>query len=147
MDTPIEANKLVARRFVREVLDGGSQQVAQELFLPGAVRHFPFGDVVMGAEHEPMLRGAGRSMTTEIHHLCGEGELVTIHLTHHVVFEPNAHYRTRLGWIDVGGKTVEWSAMALLRFEGNRIAEEGVVRDELSLALQTGVVTPLASNR
>jgi hypothetical protein len=34
------------------------------------------------------------------------------------------------GWINVGGKTVEYNAIALLRFEDNRIAEECVVHDE-----------------
>ena len=144
MDTPVEANKLVARRFVEEVLDGGSQHVARELFLPGAVRHFPPGDLIMNAD-QPAPRPAGRSMRTEIHHLHGEGDLVTIHLTHHVTFEPNARFPTRMGSIDVGGRTVQWSAMALLRFEGNRIAEEWVVRDELHVALQAGVVTANAS--
>jgi hypothetical protein len=141
MDTPVETNKLVARRFVKEVLDGGSQQVARELFLPGAVRHFPPGDLVMGPD-QPAPHSTERSMRTEIHHLFGEGDLVTIHLTHHVVFEPKARFQTRMGWIDLGGKSVQWSAMTVLRFEGNRIAEQWVIRDELYLALQAGVVTP-----
>jgi predicted SnoaL-like aldol condensation-catalyzing enzyme len=142
MDTRVEANKLIARRFVEEVLDGGSQEVANELFLPGAVRHFPPGDLVMGPD-QPAPRAAGRSMSTDIHHLHGEGDLVTIHLTHHVVFEPGARFPTRMGWIDVGGRTVAWIAIALLRFEDNRIAEEWVVRDELHVALQAGVVGPI----
>ena len=93
MDTQVEANKLIARRFVEEVL--GADQSAP--------------------------RAAGRSMRIEVHHLHGEGDLV-------------------------GGKTVEWSAMALLRFEDNRIAEEWVVRDELHVALQAGAVTRTSSN-
>jgi hypothetical protein len=74
-------------------------------------------------------------MRTEIHHLFGEGDLVTIHLTHNVVFEPNARFQTRMGWIDPGGKSFQWSAMTVLRFEGNRIAEQWVIRDELYVAL------------
>ena len=136
----VEANKIAARRFVEEVLDGGSFEVLRELFLPGALRHFPYGDVTV--EPTPPSRPF-RSMQTDVHHLYGEDEYVTIHLTHHVTFAPGARFNTRIGSVDAGGKHVEWNAMVVLRFKGDRIAEEWVVRDELQVLLQLGYVKHL----
>jgi hypothetical protein len=138
----VEANKLVARRFVEEALDGGSETVLQELFQLGAVRHFPPGDIKLGPT-SPVPPTRDRSMKTDIHHLYGEGDFVMIHLTHHVTFLHGSHFNTRVGLVDVGGKNVEWNAMVVLRFERDRIAEEWVVRDELQVLLQVGAVKPL----
>jgi len=81
----LEANKAVALRFVEEVLDGRKFELEHELFKPGAIRHFPPGDVVVDpARAVPLV--PRRSMKTDIHHLFGEGDFVTIHLTHHVEF-------------------------------------------------------------
>lgn len=46
------------------------------------------------------------------------------------------------GCVDVGGKRVEWNAMAVLRFEGGKIVEQWVVRDELQLLVALGIVKP-----
>jgi SnoaL-like polyketide cyclase len=138
----VTENKVAARRFVQEVLDGSNDVVARELFVPGAVRHFPPGDIIQDPTRPP-ARTARTSMRTDVHHLYGEGDFVTIHLTHHVSFAPDARFNTRMGWADVGGHNVEWNAMVILRFEGERIAEEWVVRDELQVLLQVGAVKPL----
>jgi hypothetical protein len=137
----VESNKLAARRFVEEVLDGGDVEVLLAPFVPGAVRHFPPGDIQV----EPTSSAAprrGRSMKTDIHHLYGEGDYVTIHLTHPVTFAPGATFRTRLGLVDVGGRSVDWNAMVLLRFQEDKSAEEWVVRDELHIHTQRGAKPP-----
>jgi hypothetical protein len=135
----LEANKVAARRFVEEALDGGSSEALHELFFPGAVRHFPPGDITV----DPSQPGAPRgwNMKTDIHHLYGEGDFVTIHLTHHVTFPASSQFRTRAGTFDVGGKSVEWNAMVVLEFKDGRISEEWVVRDELQILMQLGVVS------
>jgi hypothetical protein len=138
----VEANKLAARRFVEEALDGGSAAALEELFHLGAVRHFPPGDIKV--ERAPSVAASrDRSMHTDIHHLYGEGDFVTIHLTHHVAFQAGAQFKTRIGVVDVGGKSVEWNAMVVLRFEADKIAEEWVVRDELMVLMQIGAVKSL----
>jgi sugar phosphate isomerase/epimerase len=139
----VESNKIAARRFVEEVLDGGDGEVLLALFMPGAVRHFPPGDIRVEPTSSPAPTH-GRSMKTDIHHLYGEGDYVTIHLTHHVTFGAGATFRTRVGLVDVGGRSVDWDAMAILRFEGDKIAEEWVVRDELHVLMQLGVIGPPA---
>ncbi|MBV9248547.1 MAG: ester cyclase [Acetobacteraceae bacterium] len=137
----VEANKIAARRFVVEALDGGSAAALEELFHLGAVRHFPPRDIRV----EPAPTAApprDRSQHTDIHHLYGEGDFVTIHLTHHVTFQRGAQFLTRMGSVDVGGKDIVWNAMVVLRFDGDKIAEEWVVRDELMVLLQVGAVKP-----
>jgi uncharacterized protein (DUF1330 family) len=67
---------------------------------------------------------------------------VTIHLTHHVTFAPGAIFVTRYGMVDTASKSVEWTAIVVLRFDANKIAEEWVVRDELQILMQLGIVRP-----
>jgi hypothetical protein len=127
-------------RFVEEALDGGSVEALQELFWPGARRHFPYGDLVAGSEPPPRARAPDRTMKTDIHHLYGEGDLVTVHHAHRVTFGPGTRINTRAGAVKVGGKSVEWNAMAVFQFRDGRLAEEWVVRDELQVLTQLGVV-------
>jgi predicted SnoaL-like aldol condensation-catalyzing enzyme len=139
----VEANKLVARRFVQEVLDAGNAEVEREITKDGAPRHFPARETAFDhAGRAPTL--PRRSMKTTVHHLIGEGDYVSIHLTHRLVCGPGARFPTRAGTADLSDKTVEWNAMVVLRFEDGKIAEEWVVRDELQILLQSGAVRPLA---
>jgi len=117
----VESNKATARRFVEKALDQGSELTLHELFLPGAIRHFPPGDITVDPSRPAPL--ANRSMKTTIHHLYGEGNYVTVHLTHNVTFGPGARFNTRAGIVEVGNQKVEWNAMVVLRFEGDCIAE------------------------
>jgi predicted ester cyclase len=48
--------------------------------------------------------------------------------------------QSRLGLFDVRGKTVEWEAMAMFRFENGKIAEEWVSADELGKLMQIGTL-------
>ena len=49
-------------------------------------------------------------------------------------------WRSRLGDYDVTGKMVTWNAIAIFRFEDQRIIEEWVTRDELAMILQFGLL-------
>lgn len=142
----VEDNKAIALRFVREVLDGGNAEVEREISIDGAPRHFPGRDVKFDHTSRP-IPPSRRSMRTEVHHLFGEGDRVCIHLTHHVVFGPDSRWATQAGVVDVFDREVQWNAMVVLRFQDGKIAEEWVVRDELQVLLQTGVVSsPLMSS-
>jgi predicted SnoaL-like aldol condensation-catalyzing enzyme len=134
----LEANKAIARRFIVETLDGGRMDVVREIFNEGAVRHFPPGDVIVDSSQNRLLVPR-RSMRTDIHKLYGEGDFVTVHLTHHAEFGPDTQFRTRAGPVDVSDKQIAWDAIVILRFEDGKIAEEWVVRDELHIVLQAGV--------
>ena len=139
-----ELNAKVVRRYFEEVIDGGNRAAMAELFAPGAVQHFPGRDVrVEGGAGGPSA--GGRTMKTTLHHLLAAGDLVAAHLTHDVSFAPETRFLTRIGGVDVGGKSVRWEAMALFRLENGKIVEEWVNRDELDVLVQAGAVAPKAA--
>jgi predicted ester cyclase len=136
-----EANKAIVRRYFDEVLDGGNPSVIPELFASEGTAHFPGRDTP-GGQIRPET--PGRRFSTTLHHLIAEGDCVVAHLTHHVTYEPNARFLTRLGTMEVGGRSVSWDAMALFHFRDGKIDEEWVNRDELDVLMQLGVVSPPA---
>ena len=74
---------------------------------------------------------------TEIHDIFGSGDRVLARLTHRGV--GGGIWRSRLGSYDIRGKAVTWNAIAIFRFEDDRIIEEWVTRDELGVILQLGI--------
>jgi predicted ester cyclase len=130
----------VVRRYFHEVLDPGNVEPIEELFHPQCVMHRPGGSVV-GLD---AVRGvvAHRKETfsqfaTEIHDMFGSGDRLAVRLTHRGV--GGGVWRLRLGSFDISGKTVTWNAIAIFRFEEDKIKEEWVTRDELGVILQSGL--------
>jgi predicted SnoaL-like aldol condensation-catalyzing enzyme len=130
-----EANKAVVQRYFDDVIDGGNRAVMAELFLPGAVQHFPGRALTFNPDTGAQM-APSRSMKTTIHHWLVDGDLVLAHLTHEVTFPPGGQFATQAGTVDVGGRSVHWDAMALFRLHDGKIAEEWVNRDELSILAQ-----------
>jgi predicted ester cyclase len=133
-----EANKAIVRRYFAEVLDGGNPSLIPELFASSGISHFPGRDV-SAAHVRPET--PGRRFATTIHHLLAEGDCVVAHLTHHVTYEDAARFLTRIGPVEVGGRSVSWDAMALFHFRDGKIDEEWVSRDELDVLIQLGAVS------
>ena len=133
------ANKATVQRYFDEVIDGGNRAAMAELFLPGAVQHFPARNLTFnpatGAAMAP-----SRRMKTTIHHWLVDGDLVMAHLTHEVTFPPVSQFVTQVGPVEASGRSVHWDAMALFRLQDGKIAEEWVNRDELSILGQLGAV-------
>ena len=50
--------------------------------------------------------------------------------------------RSRIGGHDTKGKSLVWSAIAIFRIDGGKIAEQWVNRDELGMLLSLGVLKP-----
>jgi predicted ester cyclase len=134
----VEANKAIVRRYFAEVLDGGNPAVIPELFASHGTGHFPGRDVPFS---QTRPETADRRFATTIHHLLAEGDCVVAHLTHEVTYEDGARFLTRLGPMDVGGRSVSWDAMALFHFRDGKIDEEWVNRDELDVLAQLGAIT------
>jgi predicted ester cyclase len=65
---------------------------------------------------------------------------VAARITHHVTFGDSARWGSQAGVYPAGGKSVTWGATVIFRFEGGRIAEEWVNRDELAVLRQIGAV-------
>lgn len=137
------AEERAVRRYFHEVLDQGKAEIIDELFHPRCLMHRPAGDVV-GLDAVRAV-AAHRKETfsqfkTEIHDVFGSGDRLVVRLTHHGV--AGGIWRSRLGSHDVTGKAVTWNAIAIFRFENHKIIEEWVVRDEMAMALQFGLVKP-----
>ena len=142
-ENKLSAEKELVHRYFHEVLDQGQVEFVEELFHPLCVMHRPGGTVV-GIDS---VRGvaARRKETfsrfeTQIHDIFGSGDRLVVRLSHYGV--GGGVWRSRLGNYDVSGKTVTWNAIAIFRFEQQKIIEEWVTRDELAMILQFGLLEP-----
>jgi predicted ester cyclase len=139
----LSAEEELVCRYFHEVLDRGKVELIEDLFDPQCVMHRPGGTVVgidsvrEVAEHR---KETFSQFATEIHDVFGSGDRLVVRLTHHGV--GGGMWRSRLGNYDVTGKTVTWNAIAIFRFENQKIIEEWVTRDELAMLLQFGLVEP-----
>ena len=70
----------------------------------------------------------------------GSDDRISCRLSHLAVHRDN--WKSRIGYHEVAGKTVGWSAIANFRIEGDKIAEEWVCRDELGMLIELGVIRP-----
>jgi len=143
-----QAQEQVVRRYFHEVLDLGRLELIQELFHPQCVMHRP-GGAVTGIDG---VRGVAErrketfsQFETEIHDVLESGDRLAVRLTHRGV--GTGIWRSRLGHYDVTGKTVTWNAIAIFRFENDKIIEEWITRDELGMILQFGLLRPVANVR
>ena len=129
------------RSYFHQVLDQGKVELIEGLFHPQCVMHRPGGtvvglDAVRGVvEHR---KETFSQFETEIHDIFGSGDRWVARLTHRGV--GGGIWRSRLGSYDISGKTVTWNAIAIFRFEQDRIIEEWVTRDELGVILQLGLI-------
>ncbi len=135
--------ELALRRYFHEVLDQGKPEVIDDIFHPRCVMHRP-GGLTKGIDAVRAV-AAHRKETfsqfrTEIHDVFGSGDKWVVRLTHHGL--GGGMWRSRLGNYDVTGKKVTWNSMAIFRFDNGKIIEEWVVRDEMAIALQFGLIKP-----
>jgi predicted ester cyclase len=146
MTTDIQLNhqesvqERVVRSYFHKALDQGNVELIEELFHPQCVMHRPGGTVVGLAAVRAVVEHRKETFSqfgTEIHDIFGSGDRWVARLTHRGV--GGGLWRSRLGSYDISGKTVTWNAIAIFRFEEDRIIEEWVTRDELGVVLQLGL--------
>jgi predicted ester cyclase len=146
MTTNIQPNhqesvhRQVVRSYFHKVLDQGNVELIEDLFHPQCVMHRPGGTVVGLDAVRGVVEHRNETFSqfgTEIHDIFGSGDRWVARLTHRGV--GGGIWRSRLGSYDISGKTVTWNAIAIFRFEENRIIEEWVTRDELGIILQLGL--------
>src|SRR6266568_8225269 len=144
----LSAEAELVRRYFHEVLDQGKVELIEDLFHPQCVMHRPGGTIV-GINS---VRGVAErrketfsQFETQIHDSFGSGNRLVVRLTHRAL--GGGVWRSRLGNYDVSGKTVNWNAIAIFRFEDHRIIEEWVTRDELAMVLQFGLLESAAVNK
>lgn len=133
----------LVRRYFHEILDRGQIELIEETFHPQCLLHRP-GGTVMGIDS---VRGVAErrketfsQFETQIHDIFGSDDRLVVRLTHRGL--GGGIWRSRLGECDVTGKAVTWNAIAIFRFENQRIVEEWVARDEVAMILQFGLLEP-----
>jgi predicted ester cyclase len=140
---PEEHNKAIVVQYFQEILDGEQYGRMPDVFTSDVVVHRPEGTVTyMDAMHAMFVKGlAPHTMVTTIHEMVASGDYVSVRLSHRMTYSAEeAFMQSRLGRFDVRGKTVEWEAMAIFRFEDGKIAEEWVSNDELGQLMQIGTL-------
>jgi predicted ester cyclase len=134
-----EENKAVVRRFVDEVPNKKNSVPADELLTSGFVLRFPNMPAVEGIdafkEIPTAILSAFPDLVETIDELVAEGDFVVERMTLR---------GTHLGEfmsVAPSGKPVSWTAIAIYRLEGDRIAECWVEPNLLGLAVQTGAAS------
>lgn len=141
--TPEDHNKAVVREYFEQVLDGKHYDKMPEVMAPDVVMHRPEGDLTyMDSIYAVFKKSlAPHTMETTIQQMVASADTVSVRLHHRLTYSSGeAVMHSRIGQIDVRGKTVEWDAMAMFRFEDGKIAEEWVSNDELGQLMQIGKV-------
>ncbi len=132
----VEEKKELVRRFFKDALDEGNVDLLDEIFNDNYVFHR--GDLNEPAKGLEGMRSIlekrvqlYRDFETTIHLLIGEGDLIASQQTHTGIHR--GKFPTPIGTFDVKHRPVKWTAHAFIRFEGKKISEYWVSRDELAL--------------
>ncbi len=140
----LEQKKELVRRYFAEIIDGRADVLEQIFFADCVIHRHDLPEPIRGVDQLAMFlemsRYAIARTETTIHHLIAEGDLVVARLSHRATMR--GEVLTPFGACDAAGKAITWSAMAMFRFEAGKIAEEWVLRDELGMLVQLGVLKP-----
>lgn len=131
-----EENKGVARRYVQQFWNEGRVDLFEEIVAQDAVAHTNQGD----ADYEGWKQGAGmlRKAFPDFH-ITVEDEMSADSKVVQRWTLSGTNQGDYLG-ISATGKKVVWSAIAIFRLSGAKIAEVWVQGDNLSMMQQLGVV-------
>ena len=139
----VEDNKAVVARFFEEALDKGNVGLVDDMFTGDCVFHR--GDLTEPARGISGIRSIVekrvqlyRDFRTTIHQMIGEGDLIATRETHKGIHR--GQFPTPIGTFDVTGRPIEWTSQVFFRFEGGKISEMWVARDELEILRYLGIV-------
>lgn len=138
------SDEAIVRRYFREVVDGRRSEALSELFAPDCrIVRADRGSAIEGiAALERFVRMSVRAVPeirTTFRQVVADGAgSVAVAVEHEVRFGPLV--ATPLGLCLARGRRVSWSAMAFFRIEEGRIVEERVVRDEIGILAQLGML-------
>jgi predicted ester cyclase len=141
LDSQVERNKRLVRRFVDEVWNEGALHVAEEVLAEGYIEHPSSPDEEKPTEpcgpegmkrFVGMFRHAFPDMKFTIEHMLAEGDRVAIHLVGRGTHLGDLH-----GMAPTGRPVVIGGA-AIHRIENDKIAETYQVVDRLRLREQIG---------
>lgn len=138
-----ESNKAVVRRYFEEVLDQRKLDTLEQIVALDCVINRPeASEPIRGLEafKQALKRilDVYSEFATTIHDLIAEDDRVACRLSHRAM--NRSEWTIRIGTHELAGKTVNWSAIAIFRFQDGKIAEEWVSRDELGMLIELGVL-------
>ena len=139
----VEENKEIVAGYFAEVVDKLNIDLLDQYYTDECIIHRPeVSKSIIGIENFKV--GLSRvidsysSIKTTIYEMFGSDDRIACRLSHLAVHRDN--WKSRIGYHEVAGKTVGWSAITNFRIEGNKIAEEWVCRDELGMLIELGVI-------
>ena len=138
----VEQNKAMVTRFFEELLDNENVGILNDLFTEDCVFHR--GDLTEPARGIAGVRSIVekrvqlyRDFRTTIHQMIGEDDLIATRETHKGIHR--GQFPTPIGTFDVTGRPIEWTSQVFFRFEGGKISEMWVARDELGILRYLGM--------
>jgi steroid delta-isomerase-like uncharacterized protein len=141
--SPIELNKLIARRFL-QVWTMNGEALARDLAAPDIL--FSYGTFQEPARGIALYRqvvaetlDSFPDLTISADEILAEGDKVTVRWTYHATHQKNV-----LFGVPPTGKEVEVSGITIYRIVNAQVVEEYGVADTLSLMLQLGAVPTAA---
>lgn len=139
----IENNKEIVTSYFSEVVDKLNIDLLGQYYTDDCIIHRPeVSKPIIGIENFKV--GLSRvidsysSIKTTIYEMFGSDDRIACRLSHLAVHRDN--WKSRIGYHEVAGKTVGWSAITIFRIEGDKIAEEWVCRDELGMLIELGII-------
>jgi len=141
LDSQVERNKLLVRRFVDEMWNEGALDVADEVLAADYIEHPSTPDEAKPAEpcgpegmkrFVRMFRHAFPDMKFSVEHMVAEGDKVAIHLV------GRGTHLGELHGMAPTGRPVRIGGAAIHRIENGKIAETYQVVDRLSMREQIG---------
>lgn len=134
-----ERNEEIIRRFVREIVNAGNYDVADDLFAEDYVRHDP---TVPEEKRGPegfketveAFRSAFPDVEMTLHEVFADGEYVAFRAT-----EIGTHEGEFMG-IEPTGRRVEMEGTVIHRLEDGKVAETWAQFDVLGLLRQLGAI-------
>ena len=138
-----ESNKEIVRRFFEEVVDKGNINLVDELYTTDCVVHRlespqPIAGSQAWKQALKRIRQVYSEVKTTINELIAEDNRVACRLSHKNVHRED--WVSRIGRHAVSGKTVGWHAMVVFHFREEKIAEQWIIRDELGMLIELGVL-------
>jgi steroid delta-isomerase-like uncharacterized protein len=134
----VEQNRALTRRFYEEVVNGGNLNMIDELVSPDFVDHEALSGLAAGREGVKqffsMLRIAFPDLRMNVEDLIAEGDKVVARST------MTGTHRGEFAGIVATGKTVNVSAIDIVRFADGKLAEHWGVTDTASLMEQLGAL-------
>jgi steroid delta-isomerase-like uncharacterized protein len=130
--------KMIARRYIEEVWNGGDLALIDEIFARDFVNHTPSPGQLAGREGLKQFIASLRSASPDVHFtiddVIAEGDRVVTRWT-----ARGTHHGDLMG-APPTGKRITVSAIAIDRIVNGRIVEHWAVRDDLGLVQQLGLI-------